>query len=207
MAEPVLGQYPRRGNAFSRALGMGLLRLLGWRVVNAVPEVPKAVMIGGPHTSNWDGIITLSAMVGVGLDAHVMIKDSAFKGPLGWLLRWMGALPIDRNKAGGVVEQTVAQFESHEQLMMIVSPEGTRSGAPQWKTGFYRIAEQAGVPIIVATADYQKKEVSFDFVVNPSGDLDTDLRTIQEHYATIHPKHLDKLSEPLKAIRAEKRDS
>ena len=92
-------------------------------------------------------------MMELGLDAHIMIKDSAFKGPLGSLLRWMGALPIDRSKAGSVVEQTVAQFNDHEKMVMVVAPEGTRSGASQWKTGFYRIAEQAGVPIIVATAD------------------------------------------------------
>ncbi|MZR62349.1 lysophospholipid acyltransferase family protein [Alcanivorax sp. DP30] len=193
--------YPRRGNGFSRALASGFLKTIGWKVVQPLPEVPKAVIIGGPHTSNWDGIVTLAAMMELGLDAHIMIKDSAFKGPLGSLLRWMGALPIDRSKAGSVVEQTVAQFNDHEKMVMVVAPEGTRSGASQWKTGFYRIAEQAGVPIIVATADYQKKEIDFPLVVPPSGDLDADLATIQQCYATVHPRHPEKLSAPIKALR------
>ncbi|KGD65358.1 1-acyl-sn-glycerol-3-phosphate acyltransferase [Alcanivorax nanhaiticus] len=193
--------YPRRGNGFSRSLASGFLKLIGWKVVSPLPEVPKAVIIGGPHTSNWDGIVTLAAMMQLGLDAHVMIKDSAFKGPLGSLLRWMGAMPIDRAKSGGVVEQTVAQFNEHQQLFMIVAPEGTRSGASQWKTGFYRIAEQAGVPIIVASADYRKKEIDFPLVVQPSGDLDTDLATILQCYASVHPRHPEKLSAPIKALR------
>lgn len=193
--------YPRRGTGFSRALARGFLKTIGWKVVSPLPEVPKAVIIGGPHTSNWDGIVTLAAMMELGLDAHVMIKDSAFKGPLGSLLRWMGALPIDRSKAGGVVEQTVAQFNEREKLFMIVAPEGTRSGASQWKTGFYRIAEKAGVPIIVASADYKKKEIDFPLVVPASGDLEEDLATILDCYAHVHPRHPEKLSAPIKALR------
>ena len=140
-------------------------------------------------------------MMQLGLDAHVMIKDSAFKGPFGAMLRWMGALPIARHKAGGVVEQTVAQFNSRDKLVMVVAPEGTRGGASQWKTGFYRIAEQAGVPIVLATADYRKKEITFARVIEPCGDMEKDLAEIFECYASINPRHPDKLSAPLKALR------
>lgn len=201
MSSPQDSDYPRRGNAFSRALARGFLRLAGWRVTNPMPAVPKAVIIGGPHTSNWDGIYTLAAMMQLGLDAHVMIKDSAFKGPFGAMLRWMGALPIARHKAGGVVEQTVAQFNSRDKLVMVVAPEGTRGGATQWKTGFYRIAEQAGVPIVLATADYQKKEITFARVIEPCGDVEKDLEHIFQCYAQVEPRHPEKLSAPLKAIR------
>jgi 1-acyl-sn-glycerol-3-phosphate acyltransferase len=201
MAPPLDSDYPRRGNAFSRSLASGFLRLAGWRVTNTMPAVPKAVIIGGPHTSNWDGIYTLAAMMQLGLDAHVMIKDSAFKGPFGAMLRWMGALPIARHKAGGVVEQTVEQFTRRDKLVMVVAPEGTRGGAAQWKTGFYRIAQKAGVPIVVATADYAKKEITFARVIEPCGDVEKDLAEIFECYAAIHPRHTDKLSAPLKAIR------
>ena len=178
MADTTPSVFPQRGNAFSRALGRGFLRLLGWRLTDPFPQVPKAVVIGGPHTSNWDGIVTLAAMMQMGLDAHVMMKDSAFKGPMGGLLRWMGALPIDRSKAGGVVEQTVGQFQSRDRLVMVVAPEGTRGGAAQWKTGFYRIAEQAGVPIVLATADYAKKEIAFPKVMDTTGDLEADLEEL-----------------------------
>ena len=184
MSSPQDSDYPRRGNAFSRWLAGGFLRLAGWRVTNPMPAVPKAVIIGGPHTSNWDGIYTLAAMMQLGLDAHVMIKDSAFKGPFGAMLRWMGALPIARHKAGGVVEQTVAQFNSRDKLVMVVAPEGTR-----------------GVPIVLATADYRKKEITFARVIEPCGDMEKDLAEIFECYASIHPRHPDKLSAPLKALR------
>lgn len=204
MTESNQWQYPRRGNGFSRALGKRFLQLFGWRLANAFPDVPKAVVIGGPHTSNWDGIFTCAAMVQIGLDAHVMIKDSAFQGPLGGLLRWMGAVPIDRRKAGGVVEQSVEAFAGRERYVLIVAPEGTRSGAEQWKTGFYHIALRAGVPIVVATADYRKKEITFAAVFTPTGKVDEDVRAIQTYYADVHPRHPDKLSAPLKALRRER---
>lgn len=198
--------FPQRGNAFSRAAGKRFLQLFGWRVANAFPSVPKAVVIGGPHTSNWDAIFTLAAMMQIGLDANIMIKDSAMKGPLGSALRWLGALPIDRSKAGGVVEQSVEQFAGRDKFMMVVSPEGTRSGAEQWRSGFYHIAHKAGVPIVIAAADYQNKEITFLTVFTPTGDVEGDIRQIQQHYAAVHPRHPAQLSAPLKAIREELAD-
>lgn len=193
--------FPQRGNGFSRAVGKGFLKLFGWRLVSQFPSVPKAVVIGGPHTSNWDGVFTFAAMIEIGLDAHLMMKDSAFHGPQGRFLRWLGAVPIDRSKAGGVVEQSVEQFSGRDKYMMIVAPEGTRGGAEQWKSGFYHIAHKAGVPIVIATADYQKKEIAFPFVFQPTGDVEGDIHQIQLHYATVHPCHLERLSAPLKALR------
>lgn len=198
--------FPQRGNAFSRATGKRFLQLFGWRLANEFPNVPKAVVIGGPHTSNWDGVFTFAAMMQIGLDANIMIKDSAMKGPLGSVLTWLGALPIDRSKTGGVVEQSVEQFTSRDKFLMVVSPEGTRSGAEQWRSGFYHIAHKAGVPIVIATADYQKKEITFLTVFTPTGDVEGDIRQIQEHYATVHPRHPARLSAPLKAIRNKRAD-
>lgn len=195
--------FPQRGNGFSRFMGKGFLQLCGWRLIDDFPNIPKAVVIGGPHTSNWDGIFTLAAMMQIGLDAKLMIKDSALKGPLGPMLRWMGCLPIDRSKATGVVEQTVEAFNSRDKCMMVVAPEGTRGGAAQWKTGFYHIAHQAGVPIVLATADYVKKEIAFPAVFEPSGDVQRDLVEIQKHFARINACHPEKLSAPLKALREE----
>jgi len=199
--------FPQRGNGFSRALGKGFLGLFGWRLVDAFPDVPKAVVIGGPHTSNWDGIFTFAAMMQIGLDAHLMIKQSAVQGLHGPILRWMGALPIDRSQAGGVVEQSVEQFRGRDKFMMVVAPEGTRGGAAQWKTGFYHIAHKAGVPIVLATADYQKKEIAFPAVFQPTGDVDADVRQIQQYYAQVHPCHPERLSAPLKALREANKDT
>lgn len=200
-------QLPRRGNALTSLLGRLMLSLFGWKVTGPLPNVPKAVMIGGPHTSNWDGVVTLSAMAMLRLDARVMIKGSAFVGPFGSLLRWLGAMPIDRHSARDVVQQTVDQLNDHEQFMVIVSPEGTRDGASQWKSGFWRIASAAGVPIIVATADHKKKEVSFPGLVMPSEDMDADMKQVLEFYRGVEPRHPERLSAPLAAMRNEQRDA
>ncbi|WLD56752.1 lysophospholipid acyltransferase family protein [Salinispirillum sp. LH 10-3-1] len=199
-------QLPRRGNAFSSLLGRLILSLFGWKVTGQLPNVSKAILIGGPHTSNWDGVVTLSAMAMLRLDARVMVKDSAFVGPLGLLLRWLGAMPIDRNSARDVVQQTVDQLNAHAQFMVIVSPEGTRDGASQWKSGFWRIASAAGVPIVVATADYKKKEVSFPGLVMPSEDMDADMKQVLEFYRGVEPRHTERLSAPLAAMRNEPRE-
>lgn len=198
--------FPQRGNAFSRGLGKRFLQVFGWRLANDFPSVPKAVVIGGPHTSNWDGIFTFAAMTQLGLQANLMIKDSAMKGPLGSILSWLGALPIDRSKPGGVVEQSVEQFNARDKFLMIVSPEGTRSGAEQWKSGFYHIAHKAGVPIVIAVADYGKKEIEFLTVFTPTGDVQGDIGKIQQYYAKIQPRHPERLSAPLKAIRNQRPD-
>ncbi|MCH8499069.1 MAG: 1-acyl-sn-glycerol-3-phosphate acyltransferase [Marinobacter sp.] len=199
-------QLPRRGNAFTSLLGRLILSLFGWKVTGPLPNVPKAVLIGGPHTSNWDGVVTLAAMVMLRLDGRVMIKDSAFVGPLGSLLRWLGAMPIDRNSARDVVQQTVDRLGAHERLMIIVSPEGTRDGASQWKSGFWRIASGAKVPIIVATADHRKKEISFPGLVLPSEDMDADIAQVLEFYRGVEPRHPERLSAPLAAMRRQQQE-
>lgn len=200
-------QLPRRGNAFTTLSGRLILSLFGWKIRGPLPNVPRAVLIGGPHTSNWDGVVTLAAMAMLRLDARVVIKDSAFAGPFGWLLRWLGAMPIDRNSAQDVVQQTVERFNAHERLMVIVSPEGTRDGASQWKTGFWRIASGARVPIIVATADHRKKQIAFPGLVMPSEDMDEDIEQVLEFYRGVEPRHPERLSAPLAAMRRQQSQS
>jgi len=200
---PIPSQLPRRGNALSRFLGRMLLAAFGWKVAGPPPEVAKAVIIGGPHTSNWDGVFTLAAMVSLSLDARVMIKGSAFVGPMGWLLRAMGAMPIDRHSPKDLVQQSIDQFLLNEQMAIIVAPEGTRGGASQWKTGFWRIAKGAGVPIIIATADYRRKEIAFPGMVIPSDDMNADMVEILACYRGVEPRHPQRLSAPLAALRRE----
>ncbi|MGJ3255074.1 MAG: 1-acyl-sn-glycerol-3-phosphate acyltransferase [Alcanivorax sp.] len=183
----------------SQRLCQQSLRAAGWNVA-PFPAVDSAIIVGGPHTSNWDGVLGLIGKTAIGLDAHLMIKDNLFKGPLGWLLRRCGAIPIDRSRSAGMVEQTVEQFAKHDQLYIVVTPEGTRSRAPKWKTGFYHIAYQAGVPIVVALADYQNKCIVFPDVLTPSGDLEKDLQHLHRCFASVTPKHPEKLSAPVKAL-------
>lgn len=182
-------------------IGQALLRLTGWSA-GPFPDIDRAVIAGGPHTSNWDGVLALVSRSALQKDVNVMIKSSLFKGPLGVLLRKLGAMPIERGKAGGMVEQTVAAFAKHEKLLIAVTPEGTRSNADKWKLGFYHIARQANVPIILALADYKAKTFSFPVVIYPGDDMEADLQQIYTHFAGVTPRHVDKVSAPVYAARA-----
>lgn len=173
---------PQRGNAFSRGLGRLFLRLLGWRLEGSLPDLPKMVLIGAPHTTNWDGVLGLATLMALGLRANTMIKDSAFKGLLGALLRWFGAIPINRASAKGVVEQSVDAFRRRSQLILLIAPEGTRHGAAEWKRGFHHIARGAGVPVVPAAIDYPRKRIIFGPALNPGADYDADLRTLLAFY-------------------------
>ena len=182
MSLPIGPQVPRRGNAFSRTLGYLILRLMGWRLAGTIPDVPKMVLLGAPHTSNMDGVIGLSTLFALGIRASTMIKDSAFKGVMGSMLRWMGAIPINRRSAKGVVEQSIDAFNNNPKMFLLIAPEGTRSNAEEWKRGFYHIAHGAQAPILPAACDYKKKIITFGPAVMPSGDYAKDLQTILEFY-------------------------
>lgn len=195
---PVLGpQVPRRGNAFSRWLGRSLLRLIDWDFEGALPDVPKMVIIGVPHTSNVDGVLAMIGLTALGIRAGTMIKDSAFRGPLGIALRWFGALPVNRRSPKGVVEQTVEVFERERQFVLLIAPEGTRSAAPEWKRGFHHVARSAGVPVVPVAANYRRRRLIFGAPVQP-GDYDADLRALLGFYAEHGwPRHPARLSRPV----------
>lgn len=192
------GQVPRRGNNFSCWLGSWLLRRLGWRITGTFPDVAQAVVIGAPHTSNWDGVFGVAAVLALRLRIVLMGKDSLFRGPAAPLLRWIGLIPVDRTSAAGVVEQSVAKFREKPQLFLGIAPEGTRKGAAEWKTGFYRIASEARVPILVAVFDYGKREVRLPLTLYPSGNFDADMTRILDCYRGVVPKRPQRLSGPLR---------
>lgn len=177
-----------------------LLHLVGWRV-DPFPDLEQAVVVGGPHTSNWDGVLGVVSGIALGLNVNIMIKHSLFRGPLGVLLRRLGAIPVDRTRGGGVVSQAVEQFQKHPHLILVVTPEGTRTSAARWKTGFYHIAHKTRVPVVVATADYGRKELTFPLVFTPTGDVDAELQRVYEAFAGVTPRHPDKLSVPVKEVR------
>lgn len=190
----------------TQRLAMKLINLAGWRVP-PFPDVNKAIVIGGPHTSNWDGVIGLTAAVALGLNTRFLIKHSAFIGPLGWLLRKLGAIPVDRKKAGGIVGQAVRELQSSDRLMLVVAPEGTRSNARQWKAGFHRIARKAQLPIVVTVADYGTKELRFPLILEPTDSLEADLEQLYQCFASVTPKHPSKLSDPVRERYLARHDS
>ena len=159
-----------------------LLRMGGWTAVGGPPNVKKAVIIGAPHTSNWDGYWALVYMVATGLRVKFFIKKSLFWFPLNILLAGLGGIPLDRGKAGRAVDQAVALINDNEEIYLGLAPEGTRSLKPGWKSGFYRIAEEAGVPILLAFFDYQSKRLGIGPTYTLTGDQEADLAIIRSFY-------------------------
>ena len=173
-------------------LGRLALRLTGWRVVGGVPNAPKYVLIAAPHTSNWDFPVGLMAVFALRLKVYWMGKASLFPPVLGSVMRWLGGIPVNREKAGNLVQATVDAYQSNERLVVVVPPEGTRSMVRQWKTGFYYIAQGAGVPIAFGYLDFRKKEVGLSTMFEPTGDIEADMAAIRAFYAGITGKNPDK---------------
>ena len=168
---------PRRGAPWSRALATRVLRLLGWRVTGTMPTAPRFVLIVAPHTSNWDFPLAMLTIFATGLRINWLGKHSIFFFPAAPILRWLGGEPIDRTVRAGTVEQSIARFARSEQYILGISPEGTRRAAPEWRTGFHRIAVGAGVPIVPAALDYRRKVIEFMPEVVPTNDVTADIAT------------------------------
>ncbi|MDJ0783539.1 MAG: lysophospholipid acyltransferase family protein [Desulfosarcinaceae bacterium] len=176
-----------------RGLALSFCWFGGWKILRHRPDVPKYVVIAAPHTSNWDFIYTLACALILRLRPCVMMKDAWFRWPLGYLFRWLGAIPIDRSKANGVVAQSIAAFKRKRELILVVPPAGTRQRVQYWKTGFYRIAHGAGVPIALAYLDYGRKTAGFGPMLQPSGDLTADMMAIQAFYRDITAKYPNRM--------------
>ena len=170
-------------------LSRGVMRLSGWRLVGTAPTVPKYVLIAAPHTSNWDFPVTLMICFALRLKVYWMGKSSLFPPLLGGIMRWLGGIPVDRSRAGNLVQGTVDAFNKAERLTVIVPPEGTRSKVTHWKTGFYYIAQGAGVPIALGYLDFRKKEGGIGRMFRPTGDIAADMVEIQAFYVGISGKN------------------
>ncbi len=175
---------PTRGWWFGRLIGRLVLAAARWSFAGTVPDVSKAVIIVAPHTSNWDFVIGAAAMLALDIDVRFLGKHTLFKGPLGWLMRLLGGIPVDRSLPGsGVVEEMGDRLRSADRLVLALAPEGTRSRVTKWKTGFHRIALLGCVPIAPVTLDYGRREIRFGMMVMPSEDLESDIQTLQRFFA------------------------
>ncbi len=161
-----------------------LLKAIGWRVVGTMPSERKYVLIGAPHTSNWDFPLMLLAVLKIGMDVHWLGKRSLFPPLLGSIMRWLGGIAVDRSKNNNLVAQLVDLFNARDELVLIIPPEGTRSKVERWKSGFYHVAAGAGVPILLGFVDASKKEIGFGPLFYPSQSYEEDLPRIQAFYAT-----------------------
>lgn len=160
-----------------------LLALLGWRVVGALPRQQKYVLIGAPHTSNWDFPLMLLAVLKIGMDVHWLGKSTLFKAPFRSLMQWLGGIPVDRSKSNNLVTQLIELFRERDDLVLLIPPEGTRKKVERWKSGFYYVASGASVPILLGFLDASRKELGFGPMFDTTGDYETDLREIQKFYA------------------------
>ena len=134
----------------------------------------------GPHTSNWDFVLGRLAFILYGIKGKYLIKKEAFFFPFGFFLKKMGGIPVNRTERSNITEKAVALFKEEEELYMVFTPEGTRSYNPNWKKGFYYIAEKAKVPIYICYIDYEKKIGGFHSLLTPSGDVDQDIQYIKD---------------------------
>ena len=158
-----------------------LFKLFGWKIDEHTPQgVEKAVIVVGPHTSNWDFIIGRLAFVSFGMKVKILIKKDLFFPPLGWILRAMGGIPVDRKKNNNITELAVGMFNEADSMYMLFTPEGTRSYNPNWKKGFYHIALKAKVPIYMAYIDYSNKTGGFHGLFEPTGDIQKDIAFIKK---------------------------
>lgn len=183
---------PRRGNRFSRAFAATALRLFGWKAVGQLPNLPKFLLVGAPHTSNLDGVLAVFVLMAAGLELHWMVKKEVLDNPFGGLLRWLGGVAVDRKSPQDVVGQIVDRFEQRDKFVVVIAPEGTRKRVERWKTGFYRIALAAKVPIVLVYADYAKREIGIGPVIEPSGDLEKEMAEMRAFSSSVTPRHPDR---------------
>jgi len=181
---------PLRGSALAR----GALRLFGWRVVGPATLPARAVVIAYPHTSNWDFLVGILGRDALGLSAHWVGKDSLFRWPLGIAMRALGGIAVNRRQRSGFVERIASEFAQREGFLLAIAPEGTRSRTPGWKSGFYRIALAAKVPVVLGCIDYTRHEVGIVGCVELSGIEADDLARIAAAYAGKDGRYPDRQS-------------
>lgn len=162
--------------------GKLIFRMLGWDIVQPPPPDPRLVMMAYPHTSNWDTVLMLVAGSIYRVRIQFLIKKSLFWFPLGPILRSFGGIPIDRAGNLGLVEQAASRIRESRSMMLAIAPEGTRRKKPGWKSGFYWIAVEAGVPLVCGVLDYGKKQASFGPVIHVTGDIVADMEKIREGF-------------------------
>ena len=178
---------------FLKFVAFSFLKISGWKTEGEIPKnLKKYVMIAAPHTSNYDLPMMLVSAFSFNIKIYWTGKRSIFKFPFQTIMMWMGGIPIDRDKTKNVVSKTVDLFNEHDELIVIIPPEGTRGEAKYWKTGFYHIANEAGIPIVSTYLDYKRKIAGIGPILTPTGDVEKDMKIIREFYNNVSGKYPDK---------------
>jgi 1-acyl-sn-glycerol-3-phosphate acyltransferase len=158
----------------------------GWEIVGTKPDVKKAVIIGVPHTSNWDFLLFIAVIHHFDMRVRFLIKDGLMKWPLSLLFARLGAVPVDRSSRHHLIDSVVKSFDAHDEIMLLVAPEGTRSRADRWKSGFWRMADAADVPVAMSFIDGETKRTGFGPTVKINGDPDAFMAEAKDFYADKH---------------------
>ncbi len=179
---------------FERVLAKILLLVTGWRLEGAVPDLKKCVIIGAPHTSNWDFFFGMLYKLNYGLNIQFLMKDELFSFPFKRFFKLVGGIPVNRTRKNNLVDTLYEKFTQKENFYLALTPEGTREKVKVWKRGFYYIAKKANVPIVLGYMDYGRKVVGVGTVFYPGLDIEEDMRSIQSFYSTIEAKFPDRFS-------------
>ena len=179
-------------NRFMEGLGRTILRMGGWRMAGAFPDLPKFVLIAAPHSSNWDGLWGFAVKLGMGMKLSILGKDALVKAPLiGRLALWQGVIGVDRSAAHGVVEQASMAIRNAERMWYTIAPEGTRKWVDRWKPGFWHIARNAGVPVVPAYFDYSTRTLGIGPPFELTDDMHADIARIQRWYKPFKGRNHD----------------
>ena len=181
------------------------LKLTGWSIEGGAPNVSHAVVVGAPHTSNWDLFYMLAITGVLRVRVNWLGKHTLFIPPFRYLLKALGGIPVDRRAASGAVRQAASQLQQPEPMLLAIAPSGTRSRRDHWKGGFYWIALRAKVPIVCGYLDYAKRQGGFSPPIHLTGDLEKDMDQVRAFFADKEGRHPDKKSRVY--LRAEERAS
>ena len=163
-------------------ISRSLLSVLGWEIDYTDPGIDKYVLIGAPHTSNWDFPLSLIALSAIGIKCNWVAKHTIFRWPFGMFFRAIGGIPVDRSTGTGFLKRILSAYRKRERMILVIAPEGTRSKTAAWKTGFYTIDVKAGVPIVPGYVDYSKKRLGIGEKIVPTGDIEHDFGRVAEFY-------------------------
>lgn len=171
-----------------------LFKLKGWTIENAFPkESQHCIMVGAPHTSNWDLVFTVASLSLLKIPMRFTIKKEWLKPPVGWFIKPLGAIGINRQKPGtgskeGKVHEIASLFKKHERLALVITPEGTRAKSTKIKSGFYHIAKEANVPIALAYLNYRDKKAGIAKIIYPEKDFESTLQHLKDFYEKVPAK-------------------
>lgn len=164
-----------------RTFARGVLRATRWRLTGDVPE--SGILVGAPHTSQWDWVVMLMIAWASGMRPKVLVADRYFKGFVGWILRRTGGIPLDRSSPGATIRALLKAAEADDSFQLVIAAEGTRSKGEFWKPGFYRISQQTGLPISLGFVDGPTRSLGMGPTFHPTGDVKADMDFVRAFYA------------------------